>query len=129
MEVEIDDRTSYLLAVLAEQDIKIPAELFHDLMDGRLGSLNSAAALAKVTAELFEKMPAEKVDFPDIFDTLFEATRDALAELEAEWRARWKYEYEERAARMVGIEQLVKRRRQAEKRKAKRGGKRKRRAA
>lgn len=120
MDVEIDDQVAYLLAVLAEQEIPIPKELFLDLQAGRLGSLDSAAALGKVTAELFKKMPAKEVDFPDIFETLFEATRDAFAEMEGEWRARWSAEVEQRDARAMTPKELAKLR-QAAKRKRQRG--------
>jgi len=108
MNVEIDDQVAYLLTVLAEQRIKIPKRLFYDLMEGQLGSMNSAAALGKVTAELFEKLPPREGAFPDVFEVLFQATRDAFAEPEAEWRARWAAEADERAARSVTPDELAK---------------------
>lgn len=122
MRVGIDDEVAYLLAVLAEQRIKVPKRLFLDLMEGQLGSMNSAAALGKVTAALFEKLPAERVAFPEVFDVLFQATRDAFEELEAEWRAQWSAEVDQREARQVTPKQLAKLRQAAKSKRGKNKG-------
>jgi hypothetical protein len=130
MRVDVDQDLAFLLATLGEQEIPIPKELLLDLMEGQLGSLNSVAALASVTAALVEKQPPEKVSFDDAHEMLFRATRDALDELEADWRHKRKEVVEEWRAEHEGPQRLAKRRAsRAARAAAKRGKRAKRRAA
>jgi len=100
MEVQTDFEAALALCVLRSAGIEIPSDVLHDLANGELGTLNSAASLGVATAALFEKWSrAERGSieteqgpmevFPETWELLIQATIDGFEQMREQVLGGW----------------------------------------